>query len=234
VGQLIKENKLNMPQKQKRPVIVSPVGEIKFAFVTTPRVSEYSPDGSYSVTLVLDPSKPEVQEFKAKLDAEAKAAREEKLAAAEKPKDRKAIEACQLSTPLKPELDSESGEPTGKLVLDVKEEATYKDRKSGETKKRTVPIFDAKKSPLVGPKIGRGTKARVAFTTFPYAVTSLQNPTAGRVGVSGYLKGLQIIELVEYQGGASADALGFAEEEGYVATAGEESSGEQSADGTGF
>lgn len=97
----------------------------------------------------------------------------------------------------------------GDIVFKFKTKATIT-TKSGETIKRTVPVFDSKGKPI-DVTIGNGSVVRVAFQIVPYWKSSTNN------GLSLYLDAVQVIELVEYNGGASADAFGFeVEEGGYV------------------
>lgn len=108
----------------------------------------------------------------------------------------------------------------GRYVLKTKASAFIKDGKP--TNK--VPVLDAKLKPVKGIKVGEGTVARLGVDLVGYSV-------AGKTGVSVKLKLAQIIELVEYSGGATADAYGLTAEDGFdftedeeVATAAEETS----------
>lgn len=97
----------------------------------------------------------------------------------------------------------------GDIVFKFKTKATIT-TKAGETIKRTVPVFDSKGKPI-DVTIGNGSVVRVAFQIVPYWKSSTNN------GLSLYLDAVQVIELVEYNGGANADAFGFdVEEDGYV------------------
>ena len=83
--------------------------------------------------------------------------------------------------------------------------------KQGDPFEQRPAIFDAKGKPLQEAKIGGGSKVKVAYELIPYYTA-----IAG-AGVSLRLKAVQVIDLVEFSGGASADAFGFGEEEGYEA-----------------
>ena len=68
-------------------------------------------------------------------------------------------------------------------------------------------LFDAKGNP-VRTDIGWGSRCRVAFTLSPY-------DQGGNTGVTRYIYGIQIIDLVT--GSTTAESCGFGEEEGFVA-----------------
>ena len=61
-----------------------------------------------------------------------------------------------------------------------------------------------------GTNVGNGSIVKVAYEPIPYMMASTK-----QVGVSLRLKGVQILELVEYGNGASM----FDEEDGYVSEA---------------
>lgn len=71
-----------------------------------------------------------------------------------------------------------------------------------------IPVFDAHQKPVKSVRIGEDTIARLSISLEGYSV-------AGKTGVSIKLKALQIIELVEYNGGGKAESYGFEEEEGF-------------------
>ena len=84
--------------------------------------------------------------------------------------------------------------------------------KNGDPFEQRPAIFDAKGKPITGDaKVGGGSKVKVAYELIPYYTA-----IAG-AGISLRMKAVQVIDLKEYSGGASADAYGFGEEEGYEA-----------------
>ena len=138
--------------------------------------------------------------------AELKAAKKGAKAkeAADKARD---IEAVDFG---KPEVDDDSGEETGKLVISAKTNSTYKDKK-GVERDRKITVFDAKGKKLdEAPQIGSGSTLKIAASMVPYYM-----PADNVVGVTLYLDAVQIIDLVTFGGGRSAEAYGFGEEEGY-------------------
>lgn len=90
----------------------------------------------------------------------------------------------------------------------LKHNVTY----NGKSWQNKVALFDAKGTPLSNVSIGGGSQAKVAFEVVPYYTA-----TVG-AGVSLRLKAAQIIDLVEYNGSATADKFGFEEEDGFDAT----------------
>lgn len=111
----------------------------------------------------------------------------------------------------KPQVDEDSGEETGDLILNAKTNALYKDKKTGKERERKLTIFNARGKELKNPPdIGGGSVLKLACTMRPYYM-----PAENKVGVTFYLNAVQIIELVSYGGARSAAGYGFGEEDGY-------------------
>lgn len=112
-------------------------------------------------------------------------------------------------TPYETEYDEE-GNPTGDILFKVKMKAggTTRDGKSFTQKPMVV---DAKRTPLdKSTLIGNGSIVKVALDASPYYM-----PSNKQAGVSLRLKGVQVIDLVEYQGASNL----FEEEDGFVTQA---------------
>lgn len=92
----------------------------------------------------------------------------------------------------------------GRYVLKSKASAFIEKGKIGQK----IQVFDAKLKPVKDIKIGEGTTAKLGVDLVGYSV-------AGKTGVSVKLKLVQIIDLVEYTGGATAEAYGLTEEDGF-------------------
>jgi len=108
-----------------------------------------------------------------------------------------------------PQIDDE-GNPTGNLIFKTKLKARIK-TKAGVVKEQKVFVYDAKKNLLPSNiAVGNGSVIKVAVEPFPYVMQSTK-----QVGVSLRLKGVQVIELVEY----GAPSSMFDEEDGFVAEA---------------
>lgn len=93
-------------------------------------------------------------------------------------------------------------DPEGRYILKASASAFIEDGKIG----KRIQIINAKKQPVKNVSIGEGTIARLGLIFSGYSV-------GGKTGVSAKLGLVQIIELVEYQGGFSLDE--FDEEEGF-------------------
>ena len=122
-------------------------------------------------------------------------------------------------------------EETGEIEINFKTKASGTDKKTDKKWTKVLPIFDAKAKTIEDcPSIWGGTVAKLSFTTKPYFVAG-----TGQAGLAFYLNGVQVIDLVSGNGGASADGLGFGEEEGFEAeeadTGGFDDESEEVADG---
>jgi hypothetical protein len=101
-------------------------------------------------------------------------------------------------------------EPTGEVEIRCKTKAEGKNRKTGETFKRTLKLFNAKGADVTGKieSIWSGTVGKVS-------VTLVYNKAPNGYGVTMYIDAVQIIDLKKGGGGSSADDFGFdSDEEG--------------------
>jgi len=98
------------------------------------------------------------------------------------------------------------GQSTGNLLFKFKMKAKTK----AGVELRPV-LVDAKKKPMAD-QIGSGSKLKVAFEARSWFVPSLG------VGITLRLRGVQVLDLVEWSAGSSASSLGFDEEPGYETT----------------
>jgi hypothetical protein len=116
--------------------------------------------------------------------------------------------------PLKAEVDDD-GEPTGNVLLNIKMNAFYLDKKTKEQKPLRPNVFDSAGEKVKKvPDIWTGSTLKVSFDLMPYLMDKEME-----VGVSCRMAGVQIIKLVS-GGGASAESMGFAkedDEDGYAA-----------------
>jgi hypothetical protein len=126
-----------------------------------------------------------------------------------KPLDKKKKLEYADASPISKELDKEGNE-TGFYVVAFKTNYEFKD-KLGQLKTTTVPIFDAKGTPIRPASIWGGSEIKVSYEPWPYDSGSSKN-----IGVSLRIHAVQILKLVSGNGG-SADGFGFQAEEGYVA-----------------
>jgi hypothetical protein len=131
------------------------------------------------------------------------------------PAEQKKVKAAKTGVitrnyPYKMETD-EDGEETGSVTLKLKQNASFKDKKTGEEKNVYVDLFDATLTPINRNKvmIFGGSTGTASFTTRPYFVDSTNG-----AGISLDLKAVQVLQLVT-AGARSASSYGFEKQDGY-------------------
>lgn len=201
-----------MAEKQKRVNVTSPRGVIKFSHIHKPN-TRFVEGGEYSCDLLLDPDANGVAEFKSRLEKAAADAKAEFLKNAKDGKTRKAIEGYAVYVPISADVDNESGDETGKLLLKVKNKATFVSKKDGSTQEKRILVFDAAGKPAKGLKIGRGSEVKVSFVIAPFC-----NAATKSVGVTLWFEAVQVLKLVEFGGGEDAGRFGFGAEDGFTAS----------------
>lgn len=189
----------------------TPVGTLVFPHLTTPD-DKFNSDGVYHTRMALTTE--QADEIQAAADAVLEAYVDAD------PDDVGAKLAKAVTRPVADEECDADGRETGKMLVRFKMNAVGKGRNGTFT--REPAIFDAKAAPIKlseAPDIWSGTQARVSYELVPYYMASTKS-----LGVSLRLRGVQIIELSngDSQGGA---AMGFEEEDGYVATAQKQAAG---------
>ena len=191
--------------KAKNPRYVTPAGIAQYPYLSKPD-TKFNPDGEYKLKLEIPGD--QAQDIVTFLDEQHEAAQ----AKAKKENPGKKIKegTCPY------EVDDDSGKVTVSFKLKAKVTP-----KNGDPFEQRPALFDAKGKPLQDVNVGGGSKVKVAYELVPYYTA-----IAG-AGVSLRLKAVQVIDLKEYSGGASADAFGFGEEDGYEAE-------DNSAAGNGF
>src|SRR6185437_14036176 len=174
-----------------------PRGILGYPWVQTPD-TKFDADGRYSTKLSLTPDKAAPL-----IDQIDEAIKESHAQAVKDNPNKKTIK--KIDPPYKVDED------TGNVVFSFAAKAGGKIKKgpkAGQTWERKVLVFDSKGKPLSKQvKIGSGTEAKVSFELNPYYV-----PKDG-AGVSLRLCAVQVLNLVEWTGGGSADQYGFGEED---------------------
>tara|TARA_Y100000588_G_C14110978_1_gene862986 strand:- start:64 stop:663 length:600 start_codon:yes stop_codon:yes gene_type:complete len=99
------------------------------------------------------------------------------------------------------------GQPTGNILFKFKMRA-----KTRQGLDLRPVLVDAKRQPMTD-AIGSGSKMKVAFEARGWFVASLG------AGVTLRLRGVQVLNLVEFSAGTSASSLGFDEEQGFETVA---------------
>ena len=112
------------------------------------------------------------------------------------------ITKCRPYTTVNEETGEEIPDSEGRYILTANASAYIKEGKISNR----IKIINAKLQQVKNINIGEGTIAKLGIMLSGYSV-------AGKTGVSVKLGMVQIIELVEYSGGFSADM--FSEEEGF-------------------
>jgi hypothetical protein len=108
------------------------------------------------------------------------------------------------------QYDEEENE-TGEIIIKFKMGHSGT-TKAGKEWKRYPQLIDAKLQPIKkGTAIWGGSTVRISADIVPYF-----KPADGEYGISRFLEGVQVIELVS-AGGRSAKDMGFDEEDGYEA-----------------
>jgi len=182
--------------KAKNPRYTTPAGIAQYPYLTKPD-TKFNPDGEYKISLEIPGAA--AQDIVTFLDEQFAAS----VAKAKKENAGKKIKEGDVPY----SVDEDSGKVTVRFKLKAKVTP-----KMGDPFEQRPAIFDAKGKPMgADAKIGGGSKVKVAYELVPYYTA-----IAG-AGVSLRLKAVQVIDLVEFSGGASADAYGFGEEEGYEA-----------------
>jgi len=182
--------------KVKNLRYTTPAGIAQYPYLTKPD-TKFNPDGEYKISVEIPGAA--AQDIVTFLDEQFAAS----VAKAKKENPGKKIKEGDVPY----SVDDDSGKVTVRFKLKAKVTP-----KMGDPFEQRPALFDAKGKPIgADTKIGGGSKVKVAYELVPYYTA-----IAG-AGVSLRLKAVQVIDLVEFSGGASSEAYGFGEEEGYEA-----------------
>lgn len=182
--------------KVKNPRYTTPAGIAQYPYLTKPD-TKFNPDGEYKISVEIPGAA--AQDIVTFLDEQFAAS----VAKAKKENPGKKIKEGDVPYSI--------SEDTGKVTVRFKLKAKVTP-KQGDPFEQRPALFDAKGKPIgTDAKIGGGSKVKVAYELVPYYTA-----IAG-AGISLRLKAVQVIDLVEFSGGASSEAYGFGEEEGYEA-----------------
>ena len=193
---------------------VSPKGTFKYPHLNTPDygTDEYPKEGGeYNVKLILNAGEAEAfrevfSDLHELADTLGKAADKKR-----KPPSRK--KNPYTLNEIGNDVYDENDEPTGDVEFSFKTKASGKDAKTDKVWNKVLPIFDAKAKTIEDcDAIYGGTIGKLSFTAKAYWIAG-----QGMAGVSLYLNGAQIIDLVTGGGSATAEGMGFGEEDGYEA-----------------
>lgn len=195
-----------MAERKKAVTAVTPKGTAIYPRLNTPD-DKFKKAGQYKVKLAIDADDAKLAALQTKVDELIEAKRQEivdELTAAGKAGVAKKIATV---SPFKAEEDDDTGEETGRVLINAKMTASGTGKKGPWT--RRPSIFDAKGKKLVRPPIiGSGSELILSVELYPYYAANDKT-----VGVSFRLEAVQVIKLVT--GGArDAGGYGFGEEDG--------------------
>lgn len=201
--------------QKKIKTIISPKGVAQYPYLQRPD-TQHVKEGLYKTKLVIADG---YEKFQQLLDEKLAESVEEGRS---KDKDVEAVEPYEINE-------------DGALVLNFKQKAEIKN-KAGEVFKQKPTIADGKgKSITKDIKIGSGTVLKVAFQPVPYFAPSQKKGKTVIPAVAGVtlrLKGVQILELVQFGGtmfGADEEAS-YEYEEGDDEVTNEETNGNEASD----
>jgi len=188
-------------KRKKLPMFTAPRGVFVYPWINKPD-TKFNADGEYRLKLRL--SEDDAGDIIKQLDAAHAAAvvqAKAELKAAGKPTKNIKI----ADKPYSAELDKETEEPTGNILISFKQKAKGKNKKTGEEFTRTVPIWDASGKNKVTKNVFGGSEGKVAYQIVPYYTAQVG------AGISLRLCQVQVLKLVAGNGEQSA----FGAEEGY-------------------
>jgi len=191
-----------------RTTLTTPRGIAVYPRLSTPD-TKFNKDGLYTIRVRLDQEQVEVQKFLTAMTQQHKEAVDK--ARSELPKAKqKSMKIADL-----PWKKDEAEDGTESIVMNFKMLSKITSKKTGESWTQRPAVFDAAGKPLAKElRVGGGSVVKVAFEVNPFYTGALG------AGLSLRLKAVQVLELVEWQGG-TASSFGFesvAEEEDETGT----------------
>lgn len=194
-----------MANASERILLTTPKGLARFPALNTPD-TKFKKEGRFKVALILDPSESSVEAFASKVNGQIDAFFDETKARLTKEKKGALAKELSIDYPVRPEIDKETGDETGMLVINASSIASGV-TKDGKPWKRKLPLFDRLKKP-VKVNIGGGSELKLSVSFEPFL-----NQATKKVTGSFRLEAVQVLKAVQY-GGKSADQFGFGEEDG--------------------
>ncbi len=195
--------------KKNHPRYTTPVGVAVFPRLSEPDFKFKKDHGEYSVKLRL--TEAEAKDILAKAEAVAEESYREQIEAHKGKLDKKGkpivVLKAEPSYAIEMDDNKENPQPTGYYLIAFKMNGGYKDKKTGEKKKLTVPLFDAK-GKACKVDVWGGSSIKVAYQITPYFAAA-----DVKAGASFRLGAVQVIELVT-RGSGNASRFGFSQEEG--------------------
>ncbi|QOC54163.1 hypothetical protein [Caulobacter vibrioides] len=187
--------------------------------------TKYNADGRFHTKLALDADDPETQAFVAKLEAIRDEVFDKKYAELVEAKKVARAKEMTKGPVFKVEVDDETGEETGRLLITVAMKHRVVSKKDGKTYFLVPKYFNAKRVQLKNPPI-IGSNSLLRCFVEPWA--SLKEDTKS-VNVTLRLDAVQIITLSSFGQRSGAD-YGFAEEDGDDITDGADTTADSKSD----
>jgi hypothetical protein len=189
--------------------VITPIGIARYPHLITP--DEYEGSLDYKTGLILDPlNNQEHADFVAAIDEAVAAQFEAGKAELNEGNGKQKALAKQLEAkaPYEPELDDETGEETGRIILKCKSKAAGVSK--GKPWERKIPVFDAKKKQIKHGTVDiwGGSELRLELVTNCYTAPGLK-----LAGVAFYISAVQVITL--NTAGSASGGNGFGVEEGW-------------------
>lgn len=197
------------------PKIVTPRGTAIWPRLNEPD-TKYNPAGKFEAKIAIEPDADGLAAMQAQVDKLLDAKYDEVIAeqtdklikAGKKGLVDKFVESLTKRSPFTPEVDGETGEETGRLLVKAGMTATGVSQKTGKPWSRKPLIVNGKGVKIANPpSIGSGSVMKLNVELFPYYA-----PNDKTVGVSLRLEGAQVIKLVSF-GERDAASMGFGAEE---------------------
>lgn len=185
-----------MAEKVNYKKVLTPIGTASYPYLTTPD-TKFVADGEYKCDLIVPAD--EAAKFIKIIDAEIAAAVEQ--ARKDNPKHAKKITV--KHKPYDDEVDDDGNE-TGNVVFKLKQKAKFTSKKTGKVYEKTIPLFDAAGKRVTDINIGGGSKIRANVELRHY-----YSAVDKAAGVSLRIEAVQVIELVAWNGGGTAESYGF-------------------------
>jgi len=200
---------------QNFPKVRTPVGTALWANLNTPD-TKYKAEGKYTVKLAFE-ADTDISDLReqvsalidAKYDEVVEEITEKLTKQGKKGLIKKTVDAIEKVDPFKAEEDGDTGEETGRIIINAAMTASGISKKTNKPWKRKPDIFSARGKKLDRPpQIGSGSTMKLNVELFPYYA-----PNDKTVGVSFRLNAAQLLTLVQF-GERDASGYGFEEEEG--------------------
>ncbi|MFN3582803.1 hypothetical protein [Phenylobacterium sp.] len=197
-----------MSKNKKLPEIVTAKGIAVYPKLNEPD-TKYNKEGVYEVKLTFESADdPAVQAMVKRIEQERDTFFDAKVAELKGEGKGAAAKQLKKADILKPELDKETGDETGRVYIKAKMSASGT-REDGTKWTQKPNYFSASGKQLKNPpRIGGGSVLKLGVALKPYVIESSKE-----VGVTLRLKAVQIISLVS-GGSRSFESYGFQAEDG--------------------